>query len=82
MDRLKEITDLILTCLRLIVDYPQEVAIECRQLESGVSLRIAVAPADIGKIIGKQGRTARALRVLTSAMAMTANLHISLDIQQ
>lgn len=81
MDQLTDITDVVRTTVKLMVDSPKDVVVECLRIEGGASLRIAVASADLGKIIGKQGRTARALRVLASAMGMTAKQHISLDIQ-
>jgi uncharacterized protein len=81
MDPLRDITDAVRTSLKLMVDSPENVIVECSPLEDGASLRITVASADLGKIIGKQGRTARSLRVLASAMGMAAKLRISLDIQ-
>jgi predicted RNA-binding protein YlqC (UPF0109 family) len=81
MDPLRDITDAVRTILKLMVDSPENVIVACGPLEDGASLRITVASADLGKIIGKQGRTARSLRVLASAMGMTAKLRISLDIQ-
>jgi len=43
-------------------------------------LRYSVAPGDIGKLIGAQGRNARSLRVIVAAIRMGAKLRISLDI--
>lgn len=68
--------------MKLMVDSPDDVIVECSPVENGASLRITVASADLGKIIGKQGRTARSLRVLASSMGMAAMLRISLDIQE
>jgi len=58
------------------------VTVECSPLAGAVTLHIAVSSADLGKIIGKQGRNARALRVLVRAMAMAANERISLYIKE
>jgi predicted RNA-binding protein YlqC (UPF0109 family) len=82
MDRLKNITDAVRSNVQLMVDSPEQVFVECLVTEGGASIWIAVASADIGKIIGKQGRHARALRVLTSAMGMAAKLTISLTINE
>ena len=82
MDKLKDITDTIRTNVQLMVDSPRDVIVECFPTDGGASIRIAVAPTDLGKIIGKQGRTARALRVLTSAMGMATKQKISLDITE
>lgn len=82
MDPLRDITDAVRATVRLLVDSPNDVSVECSMIEGGASLRITVGSTDLGKIIGKQGRTARALRVLASAMGMAAKQHISLDIQE
>jgi predicted RNA-binding protein YlqC (UPF0109 family) len=80
MDKLKDITDTIRTNVQLMVDSPHDVIVECFSTDRGASIRIKVAQTDIGKIIGKQGRTARSLRVLASAMGMATKQRISLDI--
>jgi uncharacterized protein len=82
MDQLTDVTDAVRVAVKLMVDSPENVIVECSPVENGASLRITVASADLGKIIGKQGRTARSLRVLASAMGMAAKLRISLDIQE
>ncbi|WP_158789473.1 KH domain-containing protein [Granulicella sp. L46] len=81
MDRLTDITDAVRASVKLMVDNPKDAIVECSPTEGGASLRITVARADLGKIIGQQGRTARSLRVLASAMGMAAKLRINLDIQ-
>jgi uncharacterized protein len=82
MEHSKDITDTVTTMIRLMVDRPEGVIVECMPLDEGSCLRISVDPGDIGKVIGKQGRTARSLRVLVSAMGMASKQRISLDIQQ
>jgi hypothetical protein len=82
MDHSKDITDAVTALIKLMVDHPEGVSVNCVALDEGSCLRISVDPADIGKIIGKQGRTARSLRVLVAAMGMTTKQRIGLDIQQ
>ena len=82
MDKLRDITDTVRSNVQLMVDSPQDVLVECFPAEGGASIRIVVASTDLGKVIGKQGRTARALRVLASAMGMATKLRINLDIMQ
>lgn len=82
MDTLKDITNTVRSNVQLMVDNPKEVIVECLLSEGGASIRIAVASTDLGKIIGKQGRHARALRVLASAMGMATKQKISLDIDE
>ena len=82
MGDLRDITDTVRMNVKLMVDSPEDVIVECLPIEGGNSIRIAVASTDLGKIIGKQGRTARALRVLTSAMGMATKQKIRLDIAE
>jgi predicted RNA-binding protein YlqC (UPF0109 family) len=82
MDKLKDIADAVRTNVQLMVDSPREVVVEYFCTEGGASIRIEVASTDLGKIIGKQGRHARALRVLANAMGMAAKQKISLNIDE
>jgi hypothetical protein len=82
MDHSQDITEVVTALIKLMVDHPQGVNVQCVPLDEGSCLRIAVDPSDVGKVIGKQGRTARSLRVLVAAMGMTTKQRIGLDIQQ
>ena len=82
MEQAKAITDAVRTLIKLMVDHPDAVRVECASITDGVSLRVSVDPADIGKVIGKQGRTARSLRILVTAMGMASKQRISLDIRE
>jgi uncharacterized protein len=82
MEQSKEISDAVRALIKLMVDHPDAVRVECDATSEGVSLRVSVDPADIGKVIGKQGRTARSLRILVTAMGMASKQRISLDIQE
>jgi hypothetical protein len=52
---------------RNLVDRPDEVRVERTERDGAVVLRLHVAEDDLGKVIGRQGRTARALRTLARA---------------
>ncbi|MBU6163469.1 MAG: hypothetical protein RL730_557 [Actinomycetota bacterium] len=52
-----------------IVDNPEEVVITERDGRRGTTLEVRVHPDDIGKVIGRNGRTAKALRTVVSALA-------------
>jgi len=52
-----------------IVDNPKEVVITERERRRGTTLEVRVHPDDIGKVIGRNGRTAKALRTVVSALA-------------
>ncbi len=55
--------------VRGIVQYPDEVRVASRALRRGNVLEVRVHPDDLGKVIGRGGRTARALRTVIGALA-------------
>jgi len=63
-----------------LVDTPNAVRVEAIDEAESTVLRLHVAPSDIGKVIGKQGRTARSLRTILSAASMKLQHRYSLDI--
>ena len=65
--------------VRTVVDKPESVVIEEQQEDSKVKITIKVDEQDIGKIIGKEGRTIKALRVLAASVADKGR-SISIDI--
>lgn len=67
---------------KALVDYPDEVTIEAQSDGDGTVLLLRVAPSDLGKVIGKQGRTARSIRTILGAASMKAQHRFALDIQQ
>jgi predicted RNA-binding protein YlqC (UPF0109 family) len=54
--------------VRGIVDHPDEVQVDLRDLRRGQVLEVRVHPDDLGKVIGRGGRTARALRTVMTAL--------------
>jgi predicted RNA-binding protein YlqC (UPF0109 family) len=52
-----------------IVDHPDQVAVDARNTPRGEVLEVRVHPEDLGRVIGRSGRTAKALRTLVSAIA-------------
>lgn len=59
-----------------IVLHPEDVRIRDKELRSGRMLEVRVHPEDVGKVIGRQGRTATALRTVISALAGRENVRI------
>ena len=55
--------------VRGIVDNPDDVIVTSRSLRRGDLLEVRVASGDLGRVIGRSGRTARALRTLVGALA-------------
>jgi len=65
---------------KAIVDAPDQVTVETIDENDTVVLELKVASTDLGKVIGKQGRTARAMRNLLSAAAIRSNRRYVLEI--
>ena len=65
---------------RSLVDMPETVSVDAVPDGDGTLLRLRVAPSDLGKVIGRQGRTARSLRTILSAASMKLKHRFSLDI--
>jgi uncharacterized protein len=63
-----------------LVAEPDKVAVEMVDREGGVTLRLTVDQPDMGKVIGRSGRTARALRTLMRAAGTRAGLHTYVEI--
>ncbi|MBC8208277.1 MAG: KH domain-containing protein [Desulfobulbaceae bacterium] len=72
--------ELITFIARSLVDDPNAVTVTERQEEDTVILELAVAKPDLGKVIGKQGRTARAMRTLLATAAGKENKGSRMDI--
>jgi predicted RNA-binding protein YlqC (UPF0109 family) len=66
--------------VQAVVDLPDEVRIEEEPGEVATTYRIYVAPSDLGKAIGKQGRIANAMRVLAKASAMRDKKKVYLEV--
>ncbi len=64
-----------------LVDNPDSVEITEEEKDNKVIFKIKVAQADIGKIIGKQGRTAQSIRVLLSAVAAKSGKRAILEVE-
>jgi predicted RNA-binding protein YlqC (UPF0109 family) len=63
-----------------LVDNPDEVRVERVERDGAVVLELHVAPDDVGKVIGRQGRTARALRTVVRASGARSNERALLEI--
>ena len=65
---------------KALVDIPEEVSVQEVQGEQVTVLELKVAPSDLGKVIGKQGRTARSIRTILGAAGMKLNRRFTLEI--
>lgn len=66
--------------IQALVDYPDEVKVTRSVDEMGVLLTLKVNPKDMGRIIGRQGSTARAIRALTRLVGLRHNARVNLKI--
>lgn len=70
------------TIAKALVDNPDEVTVKEIDGETTTVLELRVAPPDLGKVIGKQGRTARAIRTLLRAAGMKLKKRFVLEIME
>ena len=80
MEYLMQQKELVEFIARSLVDNPDQVAVTEIEGEQGAVLSLSVASGDLGKIIGKQGRTARAIRTLLGAVSAKTKKRVVLDI--
>jgi hypothetical protein len=65
---------------KALVDEPEQVSVQVTEGEQGTVLELRVGPNDLGKVIGKQGRTARSLRTILGAAGMKLHKRFTLEI--
>lgn len=76
---MKELVEYI---AKALVDYPEQVDVTQVEGERSLILELRVAPEDMGKVIGKQGRIAKALRTVVNAAAIKENKRVMVEIIQ
>jgi predicted RNA-binding protein YlqC (UPF0109 family) len=76
----KSMVDLVKEIACALVDSPDSVEVVAFEDGEGTLLRLRVAATDVGKVIGKQGRTARSIRTILSAASMKQKHRFGLDI--
>jgi predicted RNA-binding protein YlqC (UPF0109 family) len=73
--------ELMTEIARALVDAPEQVEVSASAVnDTATVLRLRVAPTDVGKVIGKQGRTARSLRTILGAVSMKLQHRYTLEI--
>ena len=72
--------ELVTEIAKALVDDPNAVIVEAVERDESTVLRLRVAPSDVGKVIGKQGRTARSMRTILGAVSMKHHHRYTLDI--
>jgi len=74
------VKELVAEIAKVLVDSPDEVTVREVEGEQVTVLELRVAPSDLGRVIGKQGRTARSIRTLLSAAGVKLNRRFTLEI--
>lgn len=65
-----------------LVDYPEKVSVLEKEDDNTIILELTVAQEDMGKIIGKQGRIAKAIRTIVKSAAATSSKKVVVEITQ
>ena len=76
----EQLKELVVYLARALVDEPDQVEVQTLEEDRAIVLELSVAPDDLGKVIGREGRTARAMRTLLSATPIRENRRVVLDI--
>lgn len=71
---------LIRVIARALVDHPEDVQVQVREDARGLVYELSVHPGDVGKVIGKQGRIAKAMRTVVSSAAVKERKRVIVDI--
>ncbi|EGK13458.1 KH domain protein [Desmospora sp. 8437] len=74
---MKELVEVI---ARALVDHPDAVRVRETEDEDRLVLQLSVAPEDMGKVIGKQGRIAKAIRTVVGAAAVREQKRVTVEI--
>lgn len=72
--------DLVEVIAKALVDNPDEVVVTEKEEGRNVTIELHVAPSDMGKVIGKQGRIAKAIRSVVKAASVNDNKKVNVEI--
>jgi uncharacterized protein len=75
-----QLEELVLVLARSLVDEPDKVEVSGTETDSRVDLELRVAQDDMGKIIGRQGRTIRAIRTVTKAASVKLGKRVTVEV--
>ena len=74
--------DLLVTIAKNLVEHPDRLEVIEEKSNGTTTLKLKVAPEDMGKVIGKQGRIARSIRTVIKAAAIHENVRVNVEIVQ
>ena len=72
--------ELVIDIVKALVDNPDEVTVEETRKKGEIILKLSVSQEDMGKVIGKQGRIAKAIRTVVRSAANREKVKVSLEI--
>lgn len=77
---MEQLENLLRFLVRPLVDEPERIEISGEENGSRVDLRLRVAPDDMGKVIGRQGRTIKAIRTVLKAASVKLNKRVNVEV--
>jgi uncharacterized protein len=77
---MEQLENLLAVLARSLVDEPEEVEVTGTEEDSRVDLQLRVAPDDMGRVIGRQGRTIRAIRTVVKAASVKQGKRVSVEV--
>ena len=77
---MRQLENLLLFLARSLVDEPEKVEVTGRETDSRVDLTLRVAPGDMGKVIGRQGRIVKAIRAVVKAASVKVNKRVNVEV--
>ncbi|MBP1040729.1 KH domain-containing protein [Vagococcus sp. BWB3-3] len=75
-----DVKELVLTIVRPLVSHPEQIKLEVEESEDFFEYNLSVDPEDIGRIIGKQGRVAKAIRTIVYSVRLDGPKKVRLNI--
>ena len=75
-----QLENLLLVLARALVDEPERVEVSSIESDSRVDLELRVAPDDMGRVIGRQGRTIRAIRSVVKAASVKLGKRVNVEV--
>ena len=77
---MEQLENLLLVLARSLVDEPESVEVSGTETDSRVELELRVADGDMGRVIGRQGRTIRAIRTVVKAASVKQGKRVSVEV--
>jgi uncharacterized protein len=77
---LSQVEELVTFLARALVDRPDQVELRAQAVDGGTVLELKVAPEDVGKVIGRDGRTINAMRAVLAVAALRRGAKVRLEV--